>query len=402
MRRATVLAASAAAALLSALGKGFVPPNTASGWYAPPGGFKNVSHWAVWSQRGKKYACFVTPDGHVTWEGDQKPASAVEQLAVETALAAELKARRNEESIDAISERLAQIDWGDEKEAEVIDTTSGQTTRGTIKRTPDRFAVSAPGVLSGGGMSPDGVTIQTNAAGRASLLNWNAPASYPTQCLDALGDMLDGTKDSGHLHYVLTRFGEDGALHYTPVGRTPNPDPSQFEQTPSKVVTIKGSTSPGSAGKFLASTGAGGICWTNVEAGVRVYADRTRMPPSSAGVFALGGATDSLGANFAPPENWAGSGLALEFAEYGSSAPMRLALSGLPEADEGTVPTADGNGGIEWKPASAMAELRVTGTDGNAVSGTNLVFRTAEDSDVRVTATVEDGAIVLTFGVYYR
>ena len=49
-----------------------------------------------------------------------------------------------------------------------------------------------------------------------------------------------------------------------------------------------------------------------------------------------------------------------------------------------------------------MAELRVTGTDGNAVSGTNLVFRTAEDSDVRVTATVEGGAIVLTFGVYYR
>ena len=126
------------------------------------------------------------------------------------------------------------------------------------------------------------------------------------------------------------------------------------------------------------------------------------MPPSSSGVFALGGATDSLGANFAPPENWAGSGLALEFAEYGASAPMRLALSGLPEADKGTVPTADGNGGIEWKPASAMAELRVIGTDGNAVSGTNLVFRTAEDSDVRVTATVEDGAIVLTFGVYYR
>ena len=402
MMRSTVLAAFAASALLAALGEGFVPPTTASGWYTPPGGFQNRSHWAVWTQRDKTYGCFVTPDGKVEWENGLKPSSAVEQLAVETALSAELKARRNEESIAAISERLAKVDW-DKKKAEVEDTASGQTASGTITRTPVSFVVSAPGVLSGGGMWPDGVTIQTNAAGRASLLNWDAPAADPTRCIDALGDMLDGTKDSGVSHYVLTGFCENGALHYTPVGSIPYLDPSQFEKTtPSKIVTIRGSTSPGNAGKVLASTGGGGICWTNIEAGVRVYADGTQLPWFSSGIFALGGSSYSPRANFAPPENWAGDGIVLVNAEAGADVPKRLALDGLAEAEEGTVPTATASGGIEWKKAAAMAELRVTGTDGNAVAGTNLVFRTAEDSDVRVTATVEDGAIVLTFGVYYR
>lgn len=402
MRRAPVLAAfAAAAALLAALGQGFVPPTTAEGWYTPPGGFSREPAFAGWTQGKNEYVCMVTVDGTVVW-GDAKPNSYAAQLAIEKALQNETFIYALGESVEAIAGRLAMIDWGNEKEADVKDTTSGQTASGRITRTPERFVVSAPGVLSGGGMKPDGVTIQTNAAGRASLLNWDAPTAGTTYCKDSLGDMLDLTKTSGGDHYVLTRFGENGALHYTPVGWVMTMDPSQFDETDgSKVVTLAGSTHAANAGKVLASTGAG-ICWTNMAAGVRVYADRTRLPPAGSGVFALGGDASSLGANFAPPENWAGAGLALENAEDGAAAPMRLALDGLAEAEEGTVPTADGSGGVEWKPAAAAAGLRVKGTEGDFVAGTNLVFRTAEDSDVRVTATVEDGAIVLTFGVYYK
>lgn len=403
MRRATVLAAFAASALLSALGEGPSenPMKDPAYWYLPEKW--SYDKMAVkWEQRGQTFECTVRKDGTIEWVNGDQIADIGIKKAVEMSLLASMDSSMIEDELMTMARRIADLDWG-EKDAEVEDTASGKTASGTITRTPVSFVVSAPGVLSGGGMWPDGVTIQTNASGRASLLNWDAPAAEPTQCLDALGDMLDGTKESGHKHYVLTRFGENGALHYTPVGSIPDFDPSQFEKTtPSKIVTIKGSTSPGNAGKVLASTGSGGICWTNIEAGVRVYADGTQLPWFTSGIFALGGSSYSPRANFAPPENWAGDGIVLVDAEHGADVPKRLALDGLAEAEEGTVPTATASGGIEWKKAAAMAELRVTGTDGNAVSGTNLVFRTAEDSDVRVTATVEDGAIVLTFGVYYR
>ena len=57
--------------------------------------------------------------------------------------------------------------------------------------------------------------------------------------------------------------------------------------------------------------------------------------------------------------------------------------------------------GDALKISATGGKITVTGTDGNSVSGSAIVFASASDSNVVATASESDGTITITLGVYY-
>ena len=109
-------------------------------------------------------------------------------------------------------------------------------------------------------------------------------------------------------------------------------------------------------------------------------------------------------ANFGAVADWAGPGLAVYDPANSGGGVGKFGIDGMGLAEEGTVPHLKMSGEsrtIEWKlPESGI--FAVTGTDGVRVEGTNIVFKSAQDSNVEIKATDNNGVITLTIGVYYK
>ena len=177
MRR-VILAACAAACAARCFGlaaSARAVPADAEGWYTPPEW--SLPGWAAkWSQDGQDYVRMVDDKGKIDW-GDKKPSNIAVKKAVEEAVAARCEAFKLQDQIKALGENLAALDW-DKMLAEVEDTSSGATASGSVERKVDRLVIAADGLLSGG-LTPDGVSVVTNDAGKLALANIPAKLVVP-------------------------------------------------------------------------------------------------------------------------------------------------------------------------------------------------------------------------------
>lgn len=283
---------------------------------------------------------------------------------------------------------------------------------------------------------------KTNAPVALQIKGFDAGAVCNEKSLAALA-APGSAESSRNAHRLITRYdnGSDIEIHYLDIGSLPYPGSRHFSYADGNEGEFE--IKAGDEGDVLTTSG-GEVKWEpskNVRAGAGLDksddgvmsiktdgASEGQVMTYSGGVptwmDATGASTNAITyrgrngmeffdngmisavsrANFGAVSDWAGPGIDVYAPANSGGGVGKFGLEGMGLAEDGTVPHIKMYGEsktIEWKlPESGR--FAVTGTDGVRVEGTNIVFQSAQDSNVEIKATGHNGVITLTIGVYYK